>query len=177
MIRTRVGYAGGRTEAPDYGNIGDHTETVQVDYDPGRITYNQLLDIFWESHQPTRPSGPGQYMKAVFYQNEQQREQAMLSKTALEQKIGSTVQTGVVPLRSFTMAEDYHQKYILKQHPLKNEMSRIYPRHQDFVDSTAVARLNGYAGRNGAEDQLSREIDSLGLSVDGKRVLTEMVLR
>ena len=117
-------------------------------------------------------------MNAVFYHNEQQRQLAMASKTAMEQKIGRTVKTEVVPLQSFTMAEDYHQKYILKRHyDLKNEMSRIYPRHQEFVDSTAVARLNGYAGRHGTKDQLSLEIESLGLSAEGKEVLIEVVRR
>lgn len=73
------------------------------------------------------------------------------------------------------MAEDYHQKYILKNHgKLKKEMSRIYPLHRDFVDSTAVARLNGYVGGNGSRDQLSREIESLGLSAEGKKVLAEV---
>jgi len=163
--------------APNYSKIGDHTETVQVDYDPGRITYSQLLDIFWKSHRPTSQSWSGQYMNAVFFHSEQQRNLAMDSKTAMEQRIDRTVKTKVLPLRSFTMAEDYHQKYVLKQHQLKNEMSRIYPRHQDFVNSTAVARLNGYVGRNGSRDQLLREIDSLGLSANGKKALTEMVRR
>lgn len=117
-------------------------------------------------------------MNAVFYHNDQQRRVAMASKASVEQKIGHTVKTEVASLRSFTMAEDYHQKYILKRHyDLKNEMSRIYPRHQDFVDSTAVARLNGYAGGHGTKDQLSREIEGLGLSAEGKKVLTEVVRR
>jgi peptide-methionine (S)-S-oxide reductase len=176
VIRTRVGYAGGQMDAPSYSNIGDHTETVQVDYDPKRITYAQLLDIFWKSHRPISRSWSRQYMNAVFYHNEQQRRLAMASKTAMAKKIGRTVKTEVVPIQSFTMAEDYHQKYILKRnHDLKNEMSRIYPRHRDFVDSTAVARLNGYAGKHGTKDQLSREIESLGLSAEGKKVLTEVV--
>jgi peptide methionine sulfoxide reductase MsrA len=146
-----------------------------VDYDPARITYSQLLDIFWKNHQPTRRPWSRQYMNAVFYHNEQQRKLATISKTTLEQRLGRTVKTEVLPLRSFTLAEDYHQKYILKQHPLKNEMSRIYPRHPDFVNSTAVARLNGYAGGNGTEVQLSQEIESLGLTANGKKVLAEMV--
>ena len=175
MIRTRVGYAGGQTPAPTYRSMGDHTETVQVDYDPGRISYARLLDIFWKSHQPTGKSWSRQYINAVFYQDAQQHRLAMASRTALEQKIGRTVKTEVAPLRSFTMAEDYHQKYVLKNHgKLKNEMSHIYPLHRDFVDSTAVARLNGYAGGNGSRDQLSREIESLGLSAEGKKVLAEV---
>jgi methionine-S-sulfoxide reductase len=176
VIRTRVGYAGGHMEAPTYGDMGDHTETVQVDFDPERITYTRLLEIFWESHRPTRQSWSRQYMNAVFYQDEQQRRLAMASKAAVEQKIGRTVKTKVVPIQSFTMAEDYHQKYILKRHyDLKTEMSRIYPRHRDFVDSTAVARLNGYAGGYGSKDRLSQDIESLGLSAGGKKLLIEMV--
>jgi methionine-S-sulfoxide reductase len=176
VIRTRVGYAGGSMDAPNYSHIGDHTETVQVDFDPKRITYTQLLDIFWESHRPTKWSWSRQYMNAVFFHNEEQHRLAMASKTAIEQQIGRSVKTKVVPLRSFTMAEDYHQKYILKRHhDLKNELSRIYPIHRDFVDSTAVARLNGYAGGYGSKERLSREIESLGLSTEGKKLLNEMV--
>ena len=176
MIRTRVGYAGGKKDAPTYRNMGDHTETVQVDYDPERITYPQLLDIFWKSHEPTSGRWSRQYMNVVFYQNQQQLRLSMASKAALERKIGGTVKTKVLPLRSFTMAEDYHQKYILKGHDdLESEISRIYPHHRDFVDSTAVTRLNGYAGGNGSRDQLLREVESLGLSAEGRKVLTGMV--
>ncbi len=176
MVRTRVGYAGGQMASPTYHNIGDHTETVQVDYDPELISYDQLLDIFWNSHKPTRRSTSGQYMKAVFYHNEQQREQAMASKSAFEDKTGSIVRTEIVPIRSFTMAEDYHQKFTLKGHKgFNNEMMHIYPRHQDLVDSTAAARLNGYIGGYGSRDQLSKEIDSLGLSAEAEKDLTKMI--
>ncbi|MEJ2658491.1 MAG: peptide-methionine (S)-S-oxide reductase [Desulfobacterales bacterium] len=176
VIRTRVGYAGGRMNAPSYSNIGDHTETVQVDFDPGHITYAQLLDIFWKSHRPERRSWSRQYMNAVFYHNETQRRAAVASKSAVERKIGCAVKTEVAPLRIFTMAEDYHQKYILKGHyMLKNEMLSIYPLHRDFVNSTAAARLNGYAGGHGSIDRLSREIENLGLSAEGKKVLIGMV--
>ena len=81
-----------------------------------RISYSQLLDIFWQSHQPKRRSWSLQYMHAVFYHDEDQQLQAEASKVALEKKIGDKVETKVVPLRSFTMAEDYHQKYLLKGH-------------------------------------------------------------
>ncbi len=163
-------------EGPNYGNMGDHTETVQVDFDPGRISYNQLLKIFWDSHRPTSRNGSRQYMNAIFYHDEEQRLLAMDSKTLVEQKTDGTIRSEVLPLRSFTMAENYHQKYILKQHTkLKSEFSHIYPKQRDFVASTAVARLNGYAGGNGTRDQLSRELETLGLSAEGKRVLSELV--
>ena len=173
-----MGYAGGEMNAPNYGHMGDHTETVQLDYDPRRITYAQLLDIFWKSHQPTRQSWSRQYLHAVFYHNEEQRLQASASKAAVERKIGHAVKTEVAPLRSFSMAEDYHQKYTLKRHQgLLKEMTRIYPVARDFVDATAVSRLNGYAGGHGTSGQLAREIDSLGLSAEGRQRLAEMVRR
>ena len=172
-----MGYAGGIEKNPTYNHIGGHTETVQVDYDPKRITYGKLLDIFWNSHRPARQSGSRQYMNVIFYHNEEQRRQAMASKAELEEKIGRIIKTEVRPLGIFTLAEDYHQKYILKQHQLKKEMTRIYPFHSDFVNSTAVTRLNGYAGGYGDREQLSREIEILGLSDEGKKILTGIVRR
>lgn len=156
--------------------MGDHTETVQVDYDPSRISYSQLLDVFWQSHRPKSRSWSQQYMNAVFYSDENQRRQAEASKTALAQKIGGKVKTRIVPLRSFTMAEDYHQKYYLRgRGPLEKELMRIYPHHRDFVDSTAAARLNGYVGGHGTKEQLSDELEKLGLSIEGRQALTEFV--
>ena len=178
MIRTRVGYAGGQKSDPTYRNMGDHTETLQVDYDPSRISYSQLLDVFWKSHNPEKRSWSRQYKRAIFYHNESQRQIAETSKANLKQKSGNKVRTEVNPLRSFTMAEDYHQKYILKgNEELKKELEQIYPLHKDFVNSTAVSRLNGYMGGNGDNDQLSREIEQLGLSSEGKRLLFERVGR
>ena len=167
-----MGYAGGQAENPDYGHIGDHTEAIQVDYDPLRISYEQLLDIFWQAHTPTSRSWSSQYMNAVFYHDETQRLAGEASRKALAAKTGRTIRTKIVPLRSFTLAENYHQKYLLKQRAdLTREMARIYPRARDFIDSTAVARLNGYVGGYGNSEQLSREIDELGLSPAGLQEL------
>lgn len=161
---------------PTYKKMGDHTETIQVDYDPSSISYSQLLDIFWKSHKPNRRSWSRQYMNVVFYQEEDQRLQAESSKAALAQKNDYKVKTKVLPLWSFTMAEDYHQKYFLKRHDdLEKELVQIYPLHRDLVDSTAAARLNGYAGGHGNRDQLSREVERLGLSIAGRKTLAEFV--
>jgi peptide-methionine (S)-S-oxide reductase len=178
VIRTRVGYAGGRKKSPTYRSIGDHTEAVQLDYDPATISYEELLDIFWNSHEPSAHSFSRQYLNAVFYQNTDQRDAALASKAALERKSGGTVKTVIVPINSFTMAEDYHQKYMLKSiRNLQNEMARIYPHQLDFVNSTAVTRLNGYAGGYGSEEQLSEELDTLGLSSEGKEELISLIRR
>ena len=176
MIRTRVGYAGGRTEHPTYRRIGDHTETVQVDYDPTRVTYAQLLEVFWASHNPRSQSWRTQYRNVIFYQDEAQQAAALASKAAEARRLGDEVETDVAPLYTFTLAEDYHQKYNLKSNQtLSREMQRIYPRRSDWVNSTATARLNGYAGGDGTAAQLAQEIDTLGLSDEGREALRRMV--
>ena len=178
VIRTRAGYAGGTTPNPDYGNIGDHTETVQVDYDPARISYADLLEVFWESHRPTSHPWRRQYLNAIFFDGDGQREEALASKAAVEKRLDRSVNTEVLPLRSFTRAEDYHQKYLLKREAdLMRDLTRVYPRHRDLVDSTAAARLNGYAGGYGSPEQLSREIDLLGLSPESREKLEMLVDR
>ena len=101
----------------------------------------------------------------------------MESRTAIERKLGSTVRTKVLPLRSFTRAEDYHQKYILKRESdLMRELSRTYPNHRDIVDSTAAARLNSYVGGYGSPEQLAREIEILGLGPES-RMKVETIVR
>lgn len=175
MIRTRVGYAGGTTFAPTYTRIGDHTETVQVDFDPEKITFRQLLDILWDSHDYTRQTNITQYKNAVFYHNEAQRQEAEASKKALEQRTGREVQTEILPVQSFTLAEDYHQKYLLKHSGLKHFLNRFHEHGIDIVDSTAAARLNGYAGGNGTRKQMLREIHQLGLDDSEKKVLEKRV--
>ena len=171
-----MGYAGGKMERPDYGNLGDHTEAVQVDYDPQRISYERLLEIFWDSHTPTSRNWSTQYKNAIFYHDDRQQKLGVDSKAALARKTGRTIRTEVVPLRAFNLAENYHQKYLLKQRSdLASEMRRMYPRDRDFIDSTAVARLNGYVGRYGSPTQLTREIDRLGLSTKGRQTLEALV--
>jgi len=161
---------------PNYGRMGDHTETVQVDFDPDRITYAELLEIFWNSHDPSDISWSRQYMNAIFYHDEEQRQTAMKSKTKIEEKAKGRVRTELLPVRSFNLAEDYHQKYLLKQRrDLLKEMSRVYTSEKALVESTAAARLNGYVGGYGSTAQLEREIDSLGLSPEGRRTLNSIV--
>lgn len=115
-------------------------------------------------------------MNAVFYHNEQQRRTAEASKEALSEKLGRQVRSRIVPLRSFTMAEDYHQKYMLKgRTELAKAMRRYYPKEKAFVDSTAAARLNGYAGGHGNADDLARDMGRLGLTPHEQQLLKNLV--
>ena len=80
IVRTRVGYAGGTTVNPTYRNIGDHAETIQIDFDPTVMTYEELLATFWASHNPIRLKLRRQYMSAIFYHDASQRDAALASK-------------------------------------------------------------------------------------------------
>jgi len=175
-VRTRVGYTGGTTEDPTYHNLGDHTETVQVDYDPTRVSYAELLDVFWSSHNPTVGAWSRQYASIVFYHDEEQRRLAVETKEREAARLGAPVQTEIVPAAEFYLAEGYHQKYRLQQsRALVEEFRRIYPDDGSFIDSTAAARVNGYLGGHGTLEALDAELDDLGLSPEASRKLREIV--
>ena len=176
MIRTRVGYTGGIKENPTYRSLGDHSESIQIDYDPGVISYEDLLEVFWSSHNPHYRSWSRQYMSAIFHSNEDQRQAALRSLRRLEAETGEQVYTELLLLETFYLAEDYHQKYTLRgRRDLAREYTAIFPDLEDFVNSTAVARVNGYLGGNGKQVQLEAEIEYLGLSPEGQAYLLDLV--
>ena len=146
-------------------NLGGHSETVQIEYDPSVISYEDLLNVFWESHYPEYPTMSTQYKSIIFYHNEEQRELAEQSKQAEEERLGQKIYTEIVHYTTFYLAEDYHQKYYLR---MKSDIERyyeaIYPDLNDFIGSTAVTRLNGYLGGNGSLEMLEKEADTLGLT-------------
>ena len=127
VIETNVGYAGGKTKNPTYDDVctgkTGHAETVEIEFDPTKVSYAQILDTFWEIHDPTTLDAQGpdigsQYRSAIFYTNEEQRKIAEKSKESLEQsgKFAGQVVTEITHLdpKNFYLAEEYHQKYICK---------------------------------------------------------------
>jgi peptide-methionine (S)-S-oxide reductase len=167
-----VGYAGGAKKHPTYRSLGDHTETVQVDFDPTVISYQELLEVFWASHIPGYPSWSRQYLNVIFYHTEEQKRLAEDSKARVAAKTGGPVHTAILPATEFTLAEDYHQKYYLRQVPgVWREISRFYPDLNGLVDSTAAARMNGYAAGYGSVSRLEEELPGLGLSPEAGRQL------
>ena len=110
-----------------------------------------------------------QYKAAVFYHNEEQKRLALESKERLEAKLNAAILTEILPYTRFYLAEDYHQKYYLRNvYSLRREMVAIYPDINDFINSTAVARINGYLGRSEDIEILKQEIDNYGLSPSGR---------
>ncbi len=122
---TAVGFMGGNKENPTYGEVcgGEtgHAETVQVKFDPEEVSYEELLDKFWQMHDPTQvdmqgPDIGSQYRSVIFYYSERQKKLAEESKEALEAsgKAGGKVATQIVPAGKFWKAEEHHQKYLQK---------------------------------------------------------------
>lgn len=112
----------------------------------------------------------------IHYHDESQRKIAMRLKVVYEARIRASIFTEVVPYRGLYLAEDYHQKYYLKSVPdITEEYLAIYGDPKELTESTAAARANGYIGRYGTMEQLERDIDSLGLSAEGRKKLLQVL--
>ena len=126
VTATAVGYAGGTLENPTYHDVctdrTGHAEVVEVTYDPSRLNYDRLLDVFWENHDPTTPNRQGpdvgtQYRSVIFFHTPEQQRAAVSSKKALEERgrFRRPIVTQIEPAPAFYRAEDYHQQYLEKR--------------------------------------------------------------
>ena len=135
--RTEVGYEGGKTERPTYQDVctdrTGHAEVVQVEFDPAQVSYQDLLNVFWENHDPTQLNRQGpdvgtQYRSVVFYHNEEQKRDAEQTKRERSESgklsvgagpsVGAhrrPIATEIVPATDFWRAEEYHQQYLEKR--------------------------------------------------------------
>ena len=183
MIRTRVGYTGGRSDNPTYYQLAGHTETLQIDFDPGHISFETLLELFWRSHEPTARAWSAQYKAAIFAHGAAQIEAAEASKAALvEAKKGRFlsrgIRTEILPAETFYLAEEYHQKYMIsRSSSIWAEISEIFPAVPGWINSTAVARINGYMGGYGSAEQLQADLPRLGLSETAQQALWQRFKR
>ena len=123
---TAVGYAGGSKDHPTYEDVCSdetgHAEVVEVEFDPGAISYDKLLQVFWSNHNPTMLNRQGpdvgtQYRSAIFYHSPEQKAQAEASKAALEKsgRHSKPIVTRIERAPTFWRAEEYHQKYLQKR--------------------------------------------------------------
>ncbi len=126
VVSTSVGYMGGTLENPTYKDVCSdrtgHAEVVEVLYDPARVSYDDLLKVFWENHDPTTLNRQGpdvgtQYRSAIFYHNDEQRVSAQSSKNRLQEsgRFNSEIVTEITPASQFYRAEEYHQQYLEKR--------------------------------------------------------------
>ena len=123
VINTLVGYSGGDTINPTYENVcqgnTNHTEVVLIEFDNSKISYEDLLMVFWKCHDPTTLNRQGpdigtQYRSAIYYYNEDQKNKSIHSKSEYAKKSGLNIITEISEIKEFYKAEEYHQKYIQK---------------------------------------------------------------
>jgi peptide-methionine (S)-S-oxide reductase len=127
VISTRVGYTGGTMMSPTYEDVCSdttgHAEAVQIEYDPEKISYEQLLEVFWSNHNPTTwnrqgPDVGSQYRSVIFFHTPEQKQLAQHSKEELQKRKEfekRQIVTQIIPAETFYPAEDYHQKYLMKR--------------------------------------------------------------
>ena len=163
MVRTRVGYTGGDSPNPTYYSLGDHSEAIQVDFDPKKVSYDQLLGLAQKLGRFQGDSWSRQYRSAVFYHNETQRE------AAKAQGISQ-----LEALKSFTRAEDYHQKYYLQQSGVVKDFYSRYPTAEAFTDSLAVTKANGIVGGYVDSERLQGLVPEFGVSEKSASELLSM---
>ncbi len=126
VVSTTVGYSGGRFKNPTYKDVctdqTGHAEVVQVEYDPSKVSYEDLLSVFWQNHDPTTLNRQGpdvgtQYRSVIFFHNAEQEAAAKASKEKLEGsgKYNRPIVTEITPASEFYRAEEYHQQYLGKR--------------------------------------------------------------
>ena len=126
VLQTAVGYSGGKTDHPTYEDVCSdatgHAEVVEVEYDPEKVSYDRLLDVFWNGHNPTQLNRQGpdvgtQYRSAIFFHTPEQEAAAKASKERLEKsgRFNRPIVTEITPASRFWRAEEYHQKYFEKR--------------------------------------------------------------
>jgi peptide-methionine (S)-S-oxide reductase len=130
VVDVAVGYAGGHTENPTYGDVCSgttgHAEVAEVEYDPSKVSYEKLLEVFWENHDPTTPNRQGpdvgtQYRSAIFFHNPEQEAAARASKEEAQTRFKDPIVTEITSASEFYRAEEYHQRYFEK-----NKLARFF---------------------------------------------------
>ncbi|XP_057541649.1 peptide methionine sulfoxide reductase A5 isoform X1 [Amaranthus tricolor] len=150
VVRTSVGYCGGTKLNPEYRSLADHAESVQVEYDPRVISFQQLLEVFWSSHDSRQVFGQGpdvgnQYRSIIFTNGTSESRLAAATKEREQAKSKSSkVTTQIQPLETFYPAEPEHQKFELKRNPFLLQLIGNLP-EEELERSTLASKMNSYA--------------------------------
>ncbi|WBW99677.1 peptide-methionine (S)-S-oxide reductase [Oceanirhabdus sp. W0125-5] len=173
---TEVGYAGGDMPDPEYKNMGDHTEKVQIHYDPDIVSYEELVEMFFDTQTCPHLNQSNQYRSILFYEDENEKDIILRIMEKKEKDKGEKFDTDIRPFKNFYPAEDYHQKYYFKRiRKLYHDMKEIYISEKELTMSTAVGHINGYVHGHGNNEMLKEEIHELGLTEEGKELLESFV--
>lgn len=153
--------------------MGDHTETLQIDFLQNIISLEELLELFWRNHNSNRGAYKGrQYISLLLYHSDEQKQVIYEVKDKLEEEWGEAFGTEIAPYKEFYRAEDYHQKYYLKRYPdAVANLMELYGDEDSFVNSTLAARLNGFVKGYGSLSTIKEEIQQWEMDEEGKNRL------
>ncbi|MCZ8513959.1 peptide-methionine (S)-S-oxide reductase MsrA [Paenibacillus filicis] len=178
VIRTRVGYAGGTAKDPTYRRMGDHSETVEIDFSPDIIRIEELLEVFWEHHNPVNINDykGRQYRSLVLYRDEKQWDAIQRVIRQRKEQGKGEPQTEAAPYSGFYLAEDRHQKYYLKRYPdAMEKLSALYRDEKELVNSTLAARLNGLAKGYTNLERIRNEIARWPASLEERTRMIDLI--
>lgn len=142
--------------------MGDHSECVEIVFDPHIISLEKIVQHFCSIHNPNRANYKGrQYLSIILFENAEQEQIVCKIKGEIETRLGESIQTEIAPLQKFTLAEDKHQKYYLKRYQKAFiTLLEYYGSHESFTNSTVVARLNGFVKGYCSLSNIKNEISS-----------------
>nr|CAD2170693.1 unnamed protein product [Meloidogyne enterolobii] len=152
VLKTRVGYSGGTSPSPTYQNIGDHTEIVEIQFNPELTKFKEIINLFYSKHNFTLPQKT-QYKSVILYVDEEQKKIALEEMEKAKEKYtnkNTIFYTFLQKFEKFYQAEDYHQKYWLRCE--NNIFKELNLTNSQLINSTLATKINGYLGGNSKED-------------------------
>lgn len=180
IIRTRVGFAGGTKDNPTYRQLGDHTETVEMDFDSGIVSLETILNVFWSYHNPVNINDykGQQYRSLVLFRNPIQHSVIREVMRTSEEQGKGILDTEVAPYTGFYPAEDRHQKYYLKRYPdAINKLRTFFPTDEELTNATLAARLNGLAKGYTNLEKIINEIRTWQISREEQEEIIHLIKR
>ncbi|MCR8630242.1 peptide-methionine (S)-S-oxide reductase MsrA [Paenibacillus radicis (ex Xue et al. 2023)] len=180
IIRTRVGFAGGTKANPTYRQLGDHSETVEMDFDSGIIRLETILNMFWSSHNPININDykGRQYRSLVLFRDQEQHRVIQdVMRNSVEQGNGMP-DTEVAPYTSFYPAKERHQKYYLKRYPdAIDKLKALFPSDEALTNATLAARLNGLAKGYTNMEKIINEIRTWRIYSEEQEEIIQLIQR
>jgi len=167
VIRTRVGYCGGEHDSPTYSNLHDHSESIQLEFDPDVVSYQELVEVFFDNHMWATNSARRQYRNIAFYHNEEQKVAILDKINQLEASESVPVMTEVKAVAAFYYAEDYHQKWELRKRGDLADLFRGW-NNVDLINSYAATKLNAHVAHSLTAQQVLDEMKDFELTEQQK---------
>jgi len=178
VLRTRVGYSGGKSSNPSYKVVDLHSEVVEIDYDPDVISYAELIDIFFNAHNETLRPYDQRVKSLIFYRNEVEYEIAKTKIDAIRKNTdkNESVYTELKAFEILYLAEPEHQNRSLKLEPsLYSELKQIFKTEDKILFSILASKLNGYIYGYGTLEEAQTLLESSGLSEASKQRVFDVI--